>query len=250
MICTIARTSGVSYHDVVDTTWLTFWQYMSASIGLILTSITTFRSLFVSYRRGPSPQEFSDLEAVRRLCTKVKQALRRTFSTQYLGTGSWYSNDSNVGKNLGAHAGKDGGKIEHGSITGLRSFIRQYRHTPTTASETISSQIREDVDDHAETFSLPDSTIASSCTYDDLASHCGGSRHDLCGTELQDKVPATDGCERYGELIINKPSKVRTDPNWSGDDSFLATSDSNLERGRRWRQGDSNGKAKPKTAFG
>ena len=40
----------------------------------------------------------------------------------------------------------DLGKIEHGTFTGLRTFIDEYQRTPNTASDVMSSQIGEEVD--------------------------------------------------------------------------------------------------------
>ena len=261
MVCTIARISGLSYHSTVDAIWETFWQYMSASIGLILTSVAAFRSLFVSHRRNHSPQDFSDLEALRRLYAKVKQALRRTFSMQHWGTRLWYSNDSDTSKDLEAHAGRDWGKIEHGTITGLRSFIREYQRPPATESEIMSSYTREGVGHYTGTFPLRDNTVASSCRYDDIASIDGSGQHERIlaqkdkhredkipfskesrrydkmltrgGTETQDKLLAIDGSAKCEAPIINKPANVRNDRYRSGDDSVFATSDFHFGTGSR-----------------
>ena len=269
MVCTIARISGLSYHGTVDATWETFWQYMSASIGLVLTSVAAFRSLYLSHRRGNRQQDFSDLEALRRIYTKVKQAFRSTFSIQKWGTGLSHSKDSDASKDLEAHAGRHWGKIEHGSITGLRSFIREYRHTPATVSEIMSSQIREDVDEHTDKFTLPANTVAGSCSYDEVANKDGGGRqekmlaqkdnhrydkilvskgsrkHDKMltreATGEQDKILAIDGSDKYGALILKKPAKVRHEPKRFGDDSVLETNDSNF---------NTNGKAKPRARIG
>lgn len=271
MVCTVARIFGLSYHNTVDATWETFWQYMSASIGLILTSVAAFRSLFVSHRRNHDPQEFLDLEVLQRLYARMKQALRRAFSIQHWGTDLRHLNDSETSKDLEAHAGRDWAKIEHGTITGLRSFVHAYRHTPATVSEVMSSQTRKDDNDYTETWPLPDDAVAGSCSYDDIASHDGHKktlvpnndhRYDKIpvskaspndynmlaweGAETQDKILAINGSEKHEAPILDKPAKVWSGPNRFCDDSVLATDDSSRDTGPRLFQGNAKGKAKPK----
>ena len=278
IVCNIARIAGLSYHNTMDATWETFWQYISASIGLILTSVAAFRSLFVSHRIGNNRQEISDLEALRRLYAKIKQVFKKTFSIQQWRTGLWYSNERHTSKDLEAHAGRDWGKIEHGTITGLRSFIREYRHMPATVSEIMSSQIREEVDDHIDKCSLLVDTVAGSCSYNDVANNDGGSRHGKMlaqteshrhdkilvsqgsskhdkmlareATEEQDKILAINGNNENGALILNKPARVRHEPKRYGDDSILETNDSNFGTSSRWLQDSANAKARPKARIG
>jgi len=48
IIFTTIRVSGLENHGQVDPIWLTFWQLLSAGIGLILTAMTAFRTLCVA----------------------------------------------------------------------------------------------------------------------------------------------------------------------------------------------------------
>jgi len=55
----IIRVSGLENHGQVDPIWLTFWQLLSAEVGLILTAMTAFRTLCVARvkeRRSRSPE--------------------------------------------------------------------------------------------------------------------------------------------------------------------------------------------------
>ena len=158
MVCTIARISGLSYHETVDATWETFWQFEAASLGLTLTSVAAFRSFFVTYRVSHNQQEVSDFEALRLLWAKLDQMLRRAFSTPSLKTSAWYTQHikaSDADRSPNGNAGMGLGDIERGTITGLRTFIQDYERAPTSASEIMSSQIIEEIDETRETWPLP-----------------------------------------------------------------------------------------------
>ncbi|KAG4437710.1 hypothetical protein IFR05_006793 [Cadophora sp. M221] len=45
---TIVRASGIRQGSVIDSVWETYWQVMSAEVGLIMTSATAFRTLFIA----------------------------------------------------------------------------------------------------------------------------------------------------------------------------------------------------------
>lgn len=51
---TVARASGILNDSKIDATWEVYWQYVSAEVGLLMSSATAFRTLFVS--RGARPQ--------------------------------------------------------------------------------------------------------------------------------------------------------------------------------------------------
>ncbi|KAA8642706.1 hypothetical protein EYZ11_011884 [Aspergillus tanneri] len=48
----ITRVAGLEYHDVVDAVWETYWQTLSAELGVFLAAASTFRSFFVSQRNN------------------------------------------------------------------------------------------------------------------------------------------------------------------------------------------------------
>ena len=203
MVCTVARISGLTYHSSVDATWETFWQYMSASIGLTLTSVAAFRSLFLSHHVSHRQQETSDFEALRLLFAKVKQALRRTFSVQSWQSMAWYTNVGDTSQDPDASRDVDLGTIERGTITGLRTFIREYRRTPATASELMYSHISEEVVDHRETRSLPDNPA--------LGELAGNSRHEKVSTNdssgRHEKILAHSDSRRHDKILAHKESR-------------------------------------------
>ncbi len=50
---TAMRLVGLRHGNVIDCLWETYWQFMAAEVGLILTAATALRTLFVA--RAPSP---------------------------------------------------------------------------------------------------------------------------------------------------------------------------------------------------
>ena len=191
MVCTIMRISGLVYYNTVDAAWETFWQYVSASIGLTLTSIAAFRSLFVSHHISHRQQETSDLRFLRLLYAKVKQALSRTFSIQLWRTRAWYSKNSDSSQTGNADRRMDLGNIERGTITGLQTFIHQYQRTPATASQVMYSQTGKEVDEYEETWLSPDHVAAI------------GSP----GSRRQDKIIGHDRSERHEKILAHKESR-------------------------------------------
>ncbi|KAJ5793386.1 uncharacterized protein N7503_009364 [Penicillium pulvis] len=59
IILSIIRVCGLVYHDLVDTVWETYWQFLSAEIGVFLASAVSFRSLFVSRNRSNASPNYS-----------------------------------------------------------------------------------------------------------------------------------------------------------------------------------------------
>ncbi|KAL8689172.1 MAG: hypothetical protein Q9218_005095 [Villophora microphyllina] len=145
MVCTIMRVTGLSYYTIVDATWETFWQYMSASVGLTMTSVAAFRSLFISHHVGNKQRDLSDLHYIGILYEKFKEALRRTFGVQSWRTSEWYSQDKDPSEKAHDERFWHLGRIERGTITGLRTFIHQHQRQPTTASGLMYSQPGKEV---------------------------------------------------------------------------------------------------------
>jgi hypothetical protein len=51
IIATIVRVSGIRYHGETDTVWESYWNIISAEIGVIMAAATAFRSFFVARSR-------------------------------------------------------------------------------------------------------------------------------------------------------------------------------------------------------
>ena len=153
------------------------------------------------------------------LCAKVKDAFRRAFSLRPLGTGAWYSsgNVTNRGSDANVNAGMDLGKIERGTITGLRTFMDEYQRTPGTASDIMSSQIREESDDLEEACPLSDQTaiggIPGSRRQDKFRDLDGSGRHDKTiahrDSRRHDKILAHKESRKYDKMLNSQESRKR-----------------------------------------
>ncbi|PVH84950.1 hypothetical protein DL98DRAFT_608996 [Cadophora sp. DSE1049] len=60
---TIIRASGIRHGNSIDSVWETYWQVISAEVGLIMTSATAFRTFFVA--RSAAQQRHRDLNSPR-----------------------------------------------------------------------------------------------------------------------------------------------------------------------------------------
>lgn len=92
---TIIRATGLRrFGDKIDSQWETYWQILSAEMGIILTTVATFRSFFITRRGNPqNPVTPAKSETVfRSLLNKLSQRFR-TLSGR-----SHKSNESNMAR--------------------------------------------------------------------------------------------------------------------------------------------------------
>ena len=77
---TIVRMSGIVYTDgqSIDAVWEIFWSFISAEVGLLMSTLTAFRAFFVSR----STRNF-DPHAKRSWYSKATIRVRLLFSTVY-----------------------------------------------------------------------------------------------------------------------------------------------------------------------
>jgi hypothetical protein len=145
---TIIRASGLHHGDNIDSIWETFWQMMSAEVGLIMTSITAFRAFFVA--RNNEQRHHAQGSDPKRWTSRSKQLLRRL-----LAPSSWRSRHTseNSGGNFGKAASKHAGGMHHlpsiprGTMTGIRTFIDGQGHTRLGMSQMMRSHASEETDD-------------------------------------------------------------------------------------------------------
>lgn len=197
------RISGLSNYKTVDAAWETFWQYVAASIGLTMTSIAAFRSLFISHHVSHRQQETSDFEFLWLFCDKVKRAFRRTLSIQPWRTRAWYSRDNDTSQSCDADRGIDLGKIERGTITGLRTFIHQYQRTPTSASQVMYSQTGMEIDESKETWPSPDKVMVREIA----ANHMHGRIPNASGNSRHEKILARKQSRGHHKILAHKESR-------------------------------------------
>lgn len=135
---TITRAAGLHQHERLDTVWEIFWQTMSAEVGLIMTSLTAFRTLFVARcnndERRP-PRNSSELS----WSFRSRKLLRRLFFPS-----TWRSRstgESSSGRNEQKSQGqkKHLPAIPRGILTGVRTFIDGRGRTTMGASRMMQS---------------------------------------------------------------------------------------------------------------
>jgi hypothetical protein len=146
VIVTVVRASGIHQGDKLDSVWETFWQMMSAEVGLIMTSITAFRAFFVArsnergQQRPRSREQWSSKSRllIRRLLTPSRW--RQGGSSLTLGRSSGQvSRGNKAEKNLPS--------IPRATMTGIRTFINGQGSTKMGASQMMQSQVSEDTED-------------------------------------------------------------------------------------------------------
>ena len=196
------RISGFVYHHTVDEAWETFWQYISASIGLTLTSIAAFRSLFISYNVSHRQQETSDLRSLRLLYVKIKQALSRIFSIQTWRMRAWFPSKSDSGQTDNADHRIHLGSIEKGTITGLKTFVRQYQREPATVSQMMYSQTGKEVDE-TKTWLCPDHVVAM----DAPSSRKQGKTIGSARIGRHEKILAHKESRRHDKILAHRGSR-------------------------------------------
>lgn len=98
IILSIVRVCGLVYHDLVDTVWETYWQFLSAEIGVFLASAVSFRSLFVSQNRSNSGPNYS----VKRLFKESFHSPKRRNTMSV--SDSWLDSSESEMKSLPKHA--------------------------------------------------------------------------------------------------------------------------------------------------
>lgn len=95
---TLTRASGILNGGGIDATWETYWQYLSAEVGLLLSTAAAFRSFFVTRARrraknGSRPIWYSNLlerlrsalRSIRKSSQEVRKQLNSSHETNELG---------------------------------------------------------------------------------------------------------------------------------------------------------------------
>lgn len=242
IICAIIRIAGLRYKDTVDAVWETYWQYVAASIGLTMTSVSAFRTLFISHQVGPKRAEWTqDFKYCWLLYTSVKRALKRAFTFE-----SWRS------KTASSKASSDKGRpsfdsdlelgsIERGNITGLRTFIREYHSTPLSASQVMQSGTIEEPDEHEEIKARSDRMLAmgrnSGRNHVRTATNEGSGRHYKMlaneGSRKPKKISSINESGRHNKIVAydrsEKQNKMLADEGSGKFDKVLVRP----ERARR-----------------
>lgn len=136
---TLTRASGLVNTHTVDATWEVFWQYMSAQVGLILSTATAFRTSFVARSRR-SPKVPNHAAWYRHLLRRLTQMLGSIRSTH-----GRYPNSPtlpNTSNNLSERAEEMMAlpQIPQPTMTGIRTYITGVGKRTWTPSQIMASR--------------------------------------------------------------------------------------------------------------
>lgn len=210
IVCTIIRIAGLRYDNTVDAVWETYWQYVAASIGLTMTSVSAFRTLFISHQVRQKRAEWTqDFKYCRLLYTSVKRALKRSFTFELWRSKTASSKASSGEDRPSYDSDPELGSIERGTITGLRTFIREYQSTPPSASQVMQSGTIEESDEDEEREPRSDKMLAmgrnSGRRHDRTATNEGSGRHYKMlaneGSRKPKKIPSINESGRHHKIV-------------------------------------------------
>ena len=242
IVCAIIRIAGLRYNNTVDAVWETYWQYVAASIGLTMTSVSAFRTLFISHQVGPKRAEWTqDFKYCRLLYTSVKRALKRSFTFESWRSKTAFSKASSDKDRPSFDSDPELGSIERGTITGLRTFIREYHSTPLSTSQVMQSGTIEEPDEDEETKSRSDRMLAmgrnSGRNHDRTATNEESGRHYKMlaneGSRKPKKISSINESGRHNKIVAydrsEKQNKMLVDEGSGKFDKVLVKP----ERARR-----------------
>ncbi|KAL8898723.1 MAG: hypothetical protein Q9207_006553 [Kuettlingeria erythrocarpa] len=80
ILVTITRVAGIKRAGAIDTVWESYFLIVAAEVGIILASVSTYRTLFVSHRRGTADKMIGKgARDQRSPSSPVKGLLKRAF---------------------------------------------------------------------------------------------------------------------------------------------------------------------------
>ena len=138
---TLIRASGLKSHGFMDSVWEIYWQFISTEVGLILTSLTAFRTLFVAHT-VPKPAG----SAKRSFYTYKKRLLGQLdrFYTWSQQRSKPNSKVLTLDGDNGNHGIEELVEVPKGTMTGLRSFINGRGRSAGSISGILASGTREE----------------------------------------------------------------------------------------------------------
>jgi hypothetical protein len=142
---TLIRASGLAavVNGSIDAVWESYWQYISAEVGLILSTATAFRAFFVSRNiRVKKDGRFHVswyTTTMRRLRSFVPSNWRSTGSGS--GPQQWSQSEDSPGPDWESSEALP--QIPRPTMTGVRTFIRGQGKTRLAPSQIMVSQTLE-----------------------------------------------------------------------------------------------------------
>ena len=142
IVVTLIRASGLRNGDVIDIVWETYWLFISAEVGLIMTAFAAFRSLFVAHAsRDPHDARGAGSSWY----DTCKRLVKRSLSPR-----SWRSESSTpISKESSQASGGANNlpDIPRGTMTGIRTWINGRDKGSVNASRMMRSELIEEEKD-------------------------------------------------------------------------------------------------------
>lgn len=129
IIITVIRASGIKYEEKLDLVWETYWNMIAGEVGLILTSITAFRTIFVARANDECRQTNGSSWTWGSLRRLVGRLFVKSTGSESLTAGE---------RKFGSGRGLSG-NFPRATMTGLRTFIKGHGQTGVKGAETLPS---------------------------------------------------------------------------------------------------------------
>ena len=145
ILVTITRIAGLRIHGAVDGVWQSYFQIVAAEIGIILASVSTYRTLFVSHQRGKIIKAKKSIEDQEHFYSSSRGFMKRVFTPSPWRSKARRQSTFNEDKrNQYGHAVMgDLPEIPRAHMTGVRTFIHG-RAAGSDASDMMESRIEGD----------------------------------------------------------------------------------------------------------
>ena len=133
---TLIRVSGIIAGDAIDATWGTYWQYLSAEVGLLMSTATAFRTFFVSRdirRHEARPHATWYTNLLRRL-----KSIVLSIRTRSRRQGTKLSSSGGSGEQIEDVSGLP--QIPQPAMTGIHTFIRRNGRSSWAPSQFMTSR--------------------------------------------------------------------------------------------------------------
>ena len=137
---TLTRASGILNHAGIDATWETYWQYLSAEVGLLMATATAFRSFFIARSRRRAEPGFHPTWYETAL-QKLRHILKSTRTTNRKHREPLNSSEEPTERD-GEHMSLP--QIPRPTITGIRTFISGTGKKNWTQSQVLASRSEQD----------------------------------------------------------------------------------------------------------
>ncbi|KAL8994874.1 MAG: hypothetical protein Q9169_005272 [Polycauliona sp. 2 TL-2023] len=145
ILVTIIRISGIKAEGLVDQVWETYFIIVAAEVGVILTTVSAFRTLYVSRQNKNQVGAQKSPGQWAAGYSSIKSHLKRVFVPSVWQTRS-KSGQTPEGPQLEGHNGAEMENlpdIPRAQMTGIRTFIRSHGK----GSRVMESQATQDNDD-------------------------------------------------------------------------------------------------------